>query len=333
MSTKIYNGRKLKNKPKNLKEVRDIVFKFKAQALKYYRDKYYRLLARDIVQIFDDALLTNKVFYEFPDRFDDKKVPFSEQSSTTSIWGIVSSAVDRKAEITRKSMERMGDYFQYEFYCHVIILPVDDEVFVLLYTEEDKVQEMFDAMEEIEEYPYWNNSDQPEGMTWEEWEVRGKEWDEALGGDAPGNGVPSQNGFGIDILADARYVKLYPRNEEDVEHNPFIAILKHIPDIDERVKRLVRMSMYRKWEAHDKKAIDEILANEKSDYKIWQKSDELREQFMEDNKVLAEELKTEISEKIKKDFTKEDLLITVKDFTEMFKIEQEENKAELIKQE
>jgi hypothetical protein len=56
MSTKIYNGRKLKNQPKNLKEIRDIIFKFKEQVMKYYKDKYYRLLARDIIQMFDDAL-------------------------------------------------------------------------------------------------------------------------------------------------------------------------------------------------------------------------------------------------------------------------------------
>ena len=105
MSTKIYNGRKLKNKPKNLKEVRDIIFKFKEKAMEHYRDKYYKLLARDIVQIFDDALLTNKVSYEFPDRFDDKKkVPFSEQSQTRSIWGMVSESIDRRAQLSRKSL-------------------------------------------------------------------------------------------------------------------------------------------------------------------------------------------------------------------------------------
>ena len=320
MSTKIYNGRKFKNKPKNLKEIRDIIFKFKEKAIEYYRDKYYKLLARDIVYIFDDALLTNKVSYEFPDSFDDKKkTSFSEQSDTRSIWGLVSESVDRKADLSNKSLERMNDYFQYEFSCSVTILPCDEEVFVLLFTEESEIQDMFDAMEEIQEYPYWDNTDQPEGMTWEQWKDRGKEWDEAIG-----TGVPSQNGFDITVLKEVLYVKLYPRNEEDVERNPFTATLKHIPDFDERVKRLVRMSMYREHMIQDKKAFDEIMANEKSEYKKWQKFNELRKQFMKDNAELSEKMKAEISEKIKKDFTKEDIIITVKDFVEKFAIEKEE---------
>ena len=323
MSTKIYNGRKLKDKPKNLKEVRDIIYKFKEQAMKHYREKYYNLLARDIVQMFDDAFLTNKVFLEFPDRFDDKKkVPFSEQSKSRSIWGMVSESVDRKADLSKKSYERMGEYFQYEFYCNITILPCHDEVFLLLYTEDRDVQDMFDAMEEIEEYPYWDNSDQPDGMTWEEWGVRGDEWDEALGGDNPGNGVPSQNGFGIDIIKETLYVKLYQRDKEDVEHDPFIATLKHIPKLEERIERLVRMSMYREWKIKDREAIDAILAGEQGDHGKWKKSDDLRKQFMKDHTVLAERFKAEISETIKKDFTKEDLELTVGDFAELFKIEE-----------
>ena len=212
----------------------------------------------------------------------------------------------------------MNDYFQYEFYCNVTILPCNDEVFLLLFTEESEIHDIFDAMEEIEEYPYWDNTDQPEGMTWEEWEVRGKEWDEAIG-----DGVPSQNGFGMDILADVLYVKLFPRNEEDVERNPFIATLKHIPDIEERVKRLVRMTMYREHITKDKEALDEIRANEKSEYRMWDKMDKLRKQFMKDNASLAETKKIEIEAMIQKDFTKEDLLITAEQFTEKFEIEKD----------
>ena len=322
MSTKIYNGRKLKNKPKNLKEVRDIIFKFKEQAMKYYKEKYYKLLATDIVQMFDDAQLANKVFLEFPHRFDDKKkVPFSEQSVSKSIWGMVSESIDRKADLSNKSMERMSEFFQYEFSCSVTILPCHDEVFLLLFTEEREIQDMFDAMEEIEEYPYWNNTDQPEGMTWEEWEVRGEEWNEAIGG-----GVPAQEGFDITILKDILYIKLFPRDKEDEKRNPFLATLNHIPKLEDRIKRLVRMSMYKAWEEKDREAIDEIVADEKSAYKIWQKSDKLRKQFMKDNTEMAEKFKTEISEMIKKDFTKEDLCITVKDFTKKFNIQKEQKK-------
>lgn len=43
-----------------------------------------------------------------------------------------------------------------------------------------KYTEALMAMEEIEEYGYWNNTDSEEGVTEEEWDFRRKEWDSML---------------------------------------------------------------------------------------------------------------------------------------------------------
>ena len=51
MSTKIYNGCKFKNSPKNLNEVRDAIYEVREKARAYYREKYIKLIARDIVDI------------------------------------------------------------------------------------------------------------------------------------------------------------------------------------------------------------------------------------------------------------------------------------------
>lgn len=317
MSTKIYNGYKLKNKPKNLKEIRDILFKFKEEAIKYYRKKYYGLIAKDIVYIFDDAILTNKVFYDFPDRFDTKKTyKIQDESKTRSIWGMVSEAVDTKADIFREQHDRFHDFCQYEFYCNVTVLPCHDEVFLMIFTEEREVEDIFGKMEEIEEYPYWDNTDQPKGMTWEEWEVRGKEWDEALG-----NGIPSQNGFGIDILKETFDLKIFPKDGQETP-SPLEETLKYIPNLEKRIKRLLSMKMRYLWKKDKRKEIDELLASDLGNYAMWQESDKMYKTWIKDNEELKESERKNISNMIKKSFTVEDLDMTAEDFIKKYNIKE-----------
>ncbi len=311
MSTKIYNGRKLKNKPKNLKEVRDIIFKFKEQAMEYYRNKFYRLLARDAVEIIDNAAIFHTADYDFPHHYDDKIMEKlgQQQFSSSTIWGAVENSIGKRAEIFRKQLERGGNFFEYEFYCHVIVLPCDDEVFLLLYTQEREIQDMFDAMEEVEEYPYWDNTDQPDGMTWEEWEVRGAEWDKALGDDTPGNGVPSQNGFGIDVLAETLYIKVFkPYGNQDAP-GPVEETMKHIPEWDKRVSRLTRATLYKEWVEENKEEMDKA-----DTYSLYMKMVKRFDQFLVDEVERVEKKKAEISQILNKDITQDDLLIKVDDF-------------------
>jgi hypothetical protein len=47
----------------------------------------------------------------------------------------------------------------------------------------------------VTEYGYWNNTDEPEGMSAEEWEARKKKWDELI----PPPHVPAMFGLSIDV--------------------------------------------------------------------------------------------------------------------------------------
>lgn len=47
---------------------------------------------------------------------------------------------------------------------------------------------------EVEDYGYWDNTDLPEGVTEDEWEIRRQHWSKALRFDDPaGNGIPSRS--------------------------------------------------------------------------------------------------------------------------------------------
>ena len=48
-------------------------------------------------------------------------------------------------------------------------------VYIIPYGE-NWVHEGFNLPENVEDYCYWNNTDEPEGMTWKQWQARGKNW-------------------------------------------------------------------------------------------------------------------------------------------------------------
>lgn len=317
MSTKIYNGYKLTNPPKNLKEVRDILFKFKEQAMAYYRKKYYGLVARDIVRIYDDAVVLKEVDYAFPHFTDDKIIEtIHDQNKYSSIWGAVTKAVDRRANIFRKQPSRSHDFFQYEFYCNIIILPCNEQVFLMMFTEERGIQDIFDKMEDIEEYPYWDNSDQPDGMTWEEWKERGVEWDEALG-----TGVPSQNGFGIDIIDGTFYVQIYPGYKAGPNIPGAIdEILKYILEFDKRVYRLTRIIMGKEWHVENAEEIKKKVSEGAGSFYAVHS---MFEDFYKKETERVSKKKAEIAEILKEDFTKEDLEMKCQAIVEFYNVKRE----------
>lgn len=317
MSTKIYNGYRLTNPPKNLKEVRDILFRFKEQAMTYYRKKYYGLVARDIVRIFDDALILQEVDYKFPHYVDDKIMEtIHDQNKHSSIWGVVTSSVNRRADISKKQTSRVHEFSRYEFYCNITILPCNDQVFLLMFTEERGIQDMFDKMEGIEEYPYWDNSDQPDGMTWEEWKERGVEWDEAIG-----TGVPSQNGFGIDIIDGTFYVQIYPGYKADPTiPGAMDEILKYIPEFAKRVHRLTRIALGKEWHEENAEEINKkVSEGTDSFYAVHN----MFEDFYKKEVDRRKKKEAEIAEMLKDDFTKEDLQMKCQAIVELYSVKGE----------
>lgn len=43
------------------------------------------------------------------------------------------------------------------------------------------LEKLWEAIEGVESYPYWDNTDPPDDMTWRQWKARGDEWDRIFG--------------------------------------------------------------------------------------------------------------------------------------------------------
>lgn len=74
--------------------------------------------------------------------------------------------------------------------CEVVFLEAHEKLLAILYTRNEDIRNVWESHPLVKEYGYWNNTDQPDGITDGEWEKRKEDWDIAL----PGAGIPSREG-------------------------------------------------------------------------------------------------------------------------------------------
>lgn len=86
----------------------------------------------------------------------------------------------------------------------IVVFPIrdiyseDDVLLGTILTEQRAWIKKWLAQPQIQEYGYWNNTDEPEHVDEGDWETRKREWEKALTGEGR-TGIPSMEGFTIDI--------------------------------------------------------------------------------------------------------------------------------------
>jgi hypothetical protein len=87
-------------------------------------------------------------------------------------------------EITdeRCESERSGTRSSVDYGLEVCLIPGQEFVYAVLYGE-DRMRAPWIAAQGVEFYPYWDNTDPLEGMTYEQWQDRRQEWGQVLGKD------------------------------------------------------------------------------------------------------------------------------------------------------
>ncbi len=177
-----------------------------------------------------------------------------------------------------------------DFSCSACIIPSIkyQKIFCLLFSEQKEFTKIWEEIPGLQEYPYWNNTDHPDDMTWEQWEERGKEWTDALGE----TGIPRDAGFTIEC-GDALSI---PRSEK---------VLEYIPDFEKRVSKIGLNCVYKKATEEFKQEDPEL----KNPYRIISQAKNFIKS--EAGQSLLQEEKQRISALLKPEITKEDLLKTL----------------------
>jgi hypothetical protein len=165
MSTKIFNGFKI-DQP-DLQSILDVVRAFRPWVADQQLEAYEQFCA-----VINKARDREK---GHPEYYADCFWPWHDARNAVKKTGFRHTLVDTDFEI--------------------IILPYKGAFYGISFVERNAWHREWLKQPGVSEFGYWNNTDQPDEISDEEWEARGKIWDEIL----PGAGIPSMNGFTIAI--------------------------------------------------------------------------------------------------------------------------------------
>lgn len=187
MSTKIHNGLKLTNI--SLLELRDFSARLREKIRPVHEELYGKVIAEICTEIIDTRTLQ-------PD--DCKELEEKRYGRTAGMSTPLSIAEFHMRDRQRKIKATQERDPEVDFDCKLCILPIKGTLLAMPFTEQNEFLKVISSMEEVSEYGYCNNSDQPEGISKRSWNSRRDNWNKAL----PGIGIPSKNGFIIQLTHD-----------------------------------------------------------------------------------------------------------------------------------
>lgn len=162
MSTKIYDGLRIRN-VKSLKDFKDkIVNPFYVKCNEMIDNKIKTLLALKICCSIDELSIDiiPKEFYNF---IGELKEINEKHLNKCNIISLEMSNIRGRFKKINKTMERDP---LYDFEVKLYIYPYNHSTyFLLLRTEDINILNYFKSINGIEEYPYWNNTDEPEDVS------------------------------------------------------------------------------------------------------------------------------------------------------------------------
>ncbi len=204
MSTKIYNGYRIVGK--SLDEVMGKIFSNKNDLINIIEEK----IKREIL------IETLSNYYDFCfESFFDTKEKSSENSS--AMGKMVSNALNNEYDLEKRE-RKTNDMIDVSICIFPVKKESQNEQFYLIMLFGDKYSKdivnssTWNEMK-IEEYGYWDNTDQPDELTESEWEERGIFWDEALGK----SGVPSHNSFILELKKEYKYNFTYFKDNDELK--------------------------------------------------------------------------------------------------------------------
>lgn len=162
MSTKIFNGRIMRRC--DIQTAYGRLLDAKTELEKVIETERHRLIVRDAVGKIDRHRW----------KLHANRPTTAPESPLFTAW---SHAIDQEQEV-RKTQRRNPVY---DMHCEVHLLRHRSDVLCLVQAENSVVRKFMDSQPWLKDYSYWNNADQPEGVTDHDWDARGHAWELAIG--------------------------------------------------------------------------------------------------------------------------------------------------------
>lgn len=167
----------------------------------------------------------------------------------------------------------------------------------------------------IKEYGYWNNTDEPEGITLEQWNLREKHWDTVLTGKEK-TGIPSVEGLSLTLAQVNQYYYDFTTEKSQILLAELIAENQEKLSLDRRVREyfeefMISTIMAELLEHKGMDIIPDNVTNEfvqdSLDCYFEAKSIVKGKQYSEDKVNLFEKTKIELTERLNYPILLEDL--------------------------
>lgn len=170
MSTKIYNGYRIPMMSfKRLHELAGSVMETVRSAAETAACQRATALAVEIL----DSIRLGEPLPQFATQTIGKDRDWT-------VKGVSQSFALHRQAAARKSDTRDPAY---DFDFSLTFIPCGRKILTLCYSEQ--FEHLWKAFPGVEEYGYWNNTDKPETVSNVAWRRRAKDWDAAVGDDAP----------------------------------------------------------------------------------------------------------------------------------------------------
>lgn len=191
MSTKIYNGYRI-SKPTTLKSI----LKWCKQSKKIACKELNKKAKNDYIELATDIL--DKSFYYNKDQLNHylkQKYLIDDLK-----YGLAPFTMLEIAEKYEKKEERIFSKYDYKVEICLLnaekyLLVIGNNKFNLFPHYDDHDNIVPGLLRNVEYYGYWNNTDRPDNISEEEWNLRGELWDIALP-----TGIPSKDGLAYTII-------------------------------------------------------------------------------------------------------------------------------------
>jgi hypothetical protein len=212
MSTKIGHGYLITLN--GLNEIHNMLMEFRRRVEEKMIELLHRTMAEDIAAIIDTVTIRENYMDVLKSDYEVRSHPKPDDSALL----IAYLHAQKQNELVINHHSDADP--RYNFHCNVTIIPTESKVFALLHSENEEYNQIWESMNGVQAYPYYNHSERPEDVTEEEWEQRKEDWDLAFSESV----IPSLSGLVF------RCILYLP--QVDLEK-----IIPYLPSLDERVSQ------------------------------------------------------------------------------------------------
>lgn len=197
MSTKIYDGIQISNM--TLTELNDWCMSLRKEMKEIALAQFYRGVTRIAASIFLWQK-TNMNLCPYYHGLDVKKL--QERKDDPKTWdarAVFAYADTLAKEIAKRSANaktHMDNEPDFDYEVSLSLFPLTDKILGIPYTTNKALKSCITDNSKVSEYGYWNNTDCPDSISEDAWEVRKKDWDEIF----KYSGIPANCGMSIVLL-------------------------------------------------------------------------------------------------------------------------------------